>query len=125
MAFLADDILDSGLSYLTANGNALYITSALSTTFAAATSTNALGDKTSISIGSPTDRTEAGNGRKVVVAAISGGNVTGTGTASHYAIVDTVNSAVLAAGALTASQPVTSGNSFSVQAFDIGIPDAV
>jgi hypothetical protein len=49
--------------------------------------------------------------------------VTGTGTASHYAIVDTVNSRLLAAGALSAPQAVTDGNVFTLTAFDIGIPD--
>ena len=124
-SFLSDSILDNGLSHLTNNGDAIYITSALSTTYTAATSTNALGYKTSISIGSPADRTDTGNGRKVTVPSISGGTVSATGTASHYAIVDTANSAVLAAGTLTSSQSVTSGNTFSIPtSFDIGIPDA-
>jgi hypothetical protein len=51
--------------------------------------------------------------------------VTATGTATHFAITDTVNSRLLATGALTASQGVTSGNSFTLTTFDIGIPDAV
>jgi len=36
-----------------------------------------------------------------------------------------VNSRLLAAGSLTASQVVTSGNSFTLSSFTIGIPDPV
>ena len=63
------------------------------------------------------------NGRKVTLAAITGESVTGTGTATHYAITDTGNSRLLATGALSASQAVTSGNTFSLTASDIRIPD--
>jgi len=37
--------------------------------------------------------------------------------------VDTANSRVLVTGALTASQSVTDGNTFSLASFKIGIPD--
>jgi hypothetical protein len=57
------------------------------------------------------------------MSAISDGSVTGTGTATHYAIVDTSNSRLLVTGSLTASQSVTSGNTFSLEALDVGIPD--
>ena len=59
-----------------------------------------------------------------VVAAITDGSVTANGTASHWAITDTGNSRLLATGALAASQAVSSGNTFTLGAFDIGIPDA-
>ena len=72
-------------------------------------------------MGAPGDRT--GGGRKVTVAQITDGTVTGTGTATHYALVDVSNTRLLATGALTASQSVTSGNTFTLAAFDIGIPD--
>jgi hypothetical protein len=36
-----------------------------------------------------------------------------------------VNSRLLATGSLTASQAVTSGNTFTLTSFDIGIPDPV
>jgi hypothetical protein len=51
--------------------------------------------------------------------------VTANGTASHYAVVDTVNFRLLAASALTASQVVTNGNTFTLASFTIGIPDPV
>ena len=121
MATLGDRVYDNGLTVLSTEANRLDICSQEPTTFTEATVTYTLGNKTSLSVGAPTDRT--GGGRKVVVAAITDGEVTGTGTASHYAIVDTVNSRLLATGALSAPQAVTSGNVFTLSSFDIGIPD--
>lgn len=122
MAFLNDTIYDAALDVLTNTGNRLDICSTEPTTYAAATSTNTLGNKTAITVGAPADRTP--NGRKVTVAAISGGSITATGTAAFWAITDAANSVLLATGSLSASQSVTSGNTFSLTAFDIGIPDA-
>jgi hypothetical protein len=121
MASLADRVFDNGLTVLDTEANRIDITSQESTTYAEATSAHTLGNSTSLSIASPTDR--SGGGREVVVAAISDGSVSGTGTATHYAIVDTSNSRLLATGSLSASQSVTSGNTFSLASFTIGIPD--
>jgi len=63
------------------------------------------------------------NGRKVTVAAITDGTVTGTDDATHWAITDTVNSRLLATGSLSAGQLVTSGNTYTLAAFDVRIPD--
>lgn len=123
MAFIADYVFDAALSKLDLEADRLYITSQEATTYAEASSTYALGIKTPVTIGSPEDR--APNGRKVTVAQFSDGSVTGTGTATHYAIVDSSNSRLLATGALAQSQVVTSGNIFSLADFDIGITDAV
>jgi len=123
MAYMNDYVFDAALAKFDTEGDRLDITSAEATSYAQATSTFTLGNKTAISIGAPADRTP--NGRKVTVAAITGGSVTATGTATHWAIVDTGNSRLLATGALSASQAVTSGNTFSLAAFDLGIPDAV
>lgn len=121
MAFLNDRVLDNGLTVLDTEANRLDICSQAPTTYAEATSTYTLGNKTSLSVGVPADRSPSG--RKVTVAAITDGTVSGTGTATHVAIVDTVNSRLLAVQALSASQAVTSGNTFTLPAFDIGIPD--
>lgn len=123
MAFLNDYVLDAALSKLDTEASHLYICSQEPTTFAQANSTYALGVKASLSVGAPADRSP--NGRKVTVAAITDGSVTGTGTATHWAIVDTTNSRLLATNSLTASQAVTSGNTFTLAALDIGLPDAV
>lgn len=123
MASLNDRVFDNGLTVLDTEANKITITSQEATTYTEGNATYALGDSTSISISAPADRT--GGGRKVTVSAVSNGTVTGTGTATHYAILDTVNSRLLATGSLTASQAVTSGNTFTLSSFDIGIPDPV
>lgn len=122
MAFVNDRVMDFGLNVLDTEANRLDICNAEPVTFVAATVTNTLGNKTALSIGAPGDGTP--NGRKVTVAAITDGSVTGNGTASHWAITDTVNSRLLATGALASNQVVTSGNTFTLGAFDIRIPDA-
>jgi len=121
MAFLDDRVFDNGLAVLDTEANAIHITDSEATDYTDATSTSTLGNSTSLSIGAPQDR--SGGGREVVVAAITDGSVTGTGTATHYAIVDTANSRLLATGDLTASQAVTSGNTFTLSSVAIGIPD--
>ena len=121
MASIADRVLDNGLTILDTEANAVHINSQEATTYAEATSTYTLGASSSVAISAPADRT--GGGRKVTMSAISDGSVTGTGNATHYAIVDTSNSRLLVAGALTASQSVTTGNTFSLASLDVGIPD--
>ena len=121
MATLDNRVFDNGLTILDTEANKVLVTSQEAGTYTEANSTYALGNSTSLSIGAPADR--SGGGRKVAVASITDGSVTGTGTATHYALVDTNNSRLLATGALTASQSVTSGNTFTLATFDIGIPD--
>jgi hypothetical protein len=121
MATLNDRVFDNGLTVLDTEANKIVITSQEATTYAEANATYALGDSTSLSISAPQDRTAGG--REVVVAAISDGTVTATGTATHYAIIDTVNSRLLATGSLSASQVVTSGNTFTLSSTTVGIPD--
>ena len=121
MATLNDRVFDNGLTVLDTEANRIDVCSAEPTTYTEATSTNTLGNSTSLSIGAPADR--SGGGRKVAVAAITDGSITATGTATHYAITDTSTNRLLATGSLTASQSVTSGNTFTLATFDIGIPD--
>jgi hypothetical protein len=122
MATLADRVYDFGLDVLDNEANRVDICSSEPTTYTAATSTASLGNTTSITISAPTDGDTSG--RKVTLSAISGASVTGTGTASHFAITDTTNSRLLATGALSGGgQSVTSGNTFSLTAVDIEIPD--
>jgi hypothetical protein len=123
MAYLADRVFDNGLTVLDTEANKILITSAEATTYTQANATYALGNSTTLSIGAPAAR--SGGGRQVTIAAITDGSVTATGTATHYAIVDTVNSRLLATGSLSASQAVTSGNTFTLSSAVIGIPGAV
>lgn len=120
MAFLNDRVLDNGLGVFNAECDRLDICSQEPATYAEATTTYTLGNKASPSCSAPAAR--SGGGREVTVSAITDGSVTATGTATHYALSDTVNSRLLAAGALSASQPVTSGNAFTLTEFTIGIP---
>jgi|TARA_R110000744_G_scaffold229498_1_gene347516 hypothetical protein len=121
MALLDNRVYDNGLTVLDTEANKILITSQQAATYTEANATYALGNSTSVSIGAPQDR--SGGGREVVVAAITDGSVSGTGTATHYAIVDTGNTRLLAAGSLSASQSVTSGNTFTLSSVSIGIPD--
>jgi hypothetical protein len=122
MPYLSPAGLDAALA-VWAGADALYICSQEPTTFAEATSTYALGTKATPTIGAAGDRTP--DGRKRTVAAITDGTVTATGTATHWALTTASGSVLHATGALAASQAVTSGNPFTLGAFDIGIPGAV
>ena len=121
MATIADRVFDNGLTVLDTEANKIVVTSQEATTYAEANATYALGNSTSLSIGAPADR--SGGGREVTAAAITDGSITGTGTVTHYAIIDTGNSRLLVTGSLSASQSVTSGNTFSLASFTVGIPD--
>jgi len=119
MTLLADAALDAGLNYVRTNATVLHICSAEPANYAGIAAVT-LGNKTSPSIAAPSDRTPSG--REIVVAAITDGNVTATGTTTYYAIAS-VNE-LLVTGVIT-SQAVTSGNTFTTTAFAIGFPDAV
>lgn len=120
MSYLNDEVLDQGLDYADTNGTRIDICTTEPTTYAQATSTYTLGNKTGLNTGA----TAAGSvdGRKVTVPAITDGSVTGTGTAAYWALTDGT-SILVAAGALSASQAVTSGNTFSLDAIDITLRD--
>lgn len=122
MPSLSDNVFDSGLDYLDTNTETLFICSQEPTSYAEASSTYALGSKSSPAVAAPADR--AGGGRECVVSAITDGSVSATGTATHYALVkDSATAELLAAGALSASQAVTNGNTFTLTEFAVGIPD--
>lgn len=121
MAYINDEVFDGGLDYADLNGTRIDITSTEATTYTEATVTYTLGNKTGLNTGAP----EAGatDGRRVIVPAITDGSVTGTGTAAYWALTD--GSAILVAtGPLSASQAVTSGNTFTLDAISITIRDA-
>ena len=121
MATIADYVLDAALTKLDTEADRIDITSQEATTYAEATSTYTLGNSTSLSFGAPQDGDTSG--RKVTAGAITDGTVTGSGSATHFAIVDVSASRLLATGSLATPQSVTSGNSFTIAAFDVEIPD--
>ena len=61
-------------------------------------------------------------GRKLALNAISDGVGTASGTGSHWAAVDSVNSRLLATGALDIAKTISSGNAFTINAFTITVP---
>jgi uncharacterized lipoprotein YajG len=122
MPSINDRVLDTGLAILQNETTALVICSAEPTTFTEANATYKLGAKASPTVSAPGAR--GGGGRKVTVSAITDGAVSATGTASHFALIDVTNSRLLATKALSASQAVTNGNTFTLTALDIGIPAA-
>lgn len=119
MAYLNPEARDQGLDWIDTNGTRLDICSQEPTTYAEATSTYTLGSAT-VNTGATVD---SATGRKVTVPAISGASVTGTGTATHWALTDGAG-VLVATGSLSASQSVTSGNTFDLAAFDIDFPAA-
>jgi hypothetical protein len=119
--YLHDDVFDSGLSVLDTLVENLYICSTLPTTFAEASSTYKLGTKATPTVSAPADR--SGGGREVTISAITDGTVSATGTAGYYALTDDSESKLLAQGDLASTQSVTSGNTFTLTEFTIGIPD--
>lgn len=121
MPMLGDLVFDSGLDFLDTDGDRLDICSQEPANYTEATTTYTLGNKVPPTINAPADR--GGGGRKVTIAAITDGSVTGTGTASHWAISDVSGTVLLAAGPLAATEGVTDGNTFTLTEFDIGIPD--
>ena len=119
MAFLNDLVLDAALDEIQTNTTTLYICSAAPVTYAEASSTYALGNKASPTVGTPGDGDT--NGRKITISAISDGSVTADGTADYWAL--TSGSVLYAAGDLASPQGVSNGNTFTLTSFDIEIPD--
>ena len=122
MAYINDSVFDNGLVTLTSNTENLYICSTEPTSFTQATTTYKLGTKATPTVGSPANGT--GGGRSITISAITDGIISANGTAASWAITDNSASTLLATGSLTASQVVTDGNSFTLDAIEIRIADA-
>jgi len=115
--YIHDDVLDAALGIID-NATILHICSSQPANFAGIASVT-LGNKSSPGFTGPANGDTSG--RKITINAITDGSVTATGTASHFALADSTR--LLAAGDLASSQSVTSGNTFTLAAFDIEIPD--
>lgn len=121
MPFIPDAAYDALLNYIQDSVTVLHICSTEPVTYAEATSTYDLGNKATPTVAEPADR--AGNGREIVISAITDGSVTADGDADSWALVS--GAVLLAAGQLASSQTVTNGNTFTLAQFAIGVPDAV
>jgi hypothetical protein len=125
--YLTDNVLDFGLDYIATDvGDAnlrVDICSAAPTTYAEATATFTLGNDVSVTTTGPANGTTSG--RKLTVDATSG-TVSGTNTATHWALSKTnATTELLAAGPLSSPQGVTSGNPFTLTAVEMEIPDVL
>ncbi len=116
---VADAVLDAALNEIKNNVAALHICSAEPTNYTEATSTYDLGDKTPPAFTGPANGDT--NGRKLTIDAITDGSVTATGTADHVALVTAT--VLYYVTTLSSSQSVTSGNTFTLTAWDIEIAD--
>ena len=117
--YINPEVFDQGLDYAVANGTRLDICyTSEPTTYAEATSTKSCGNKTGITVGA----TEAGDtdGRKVVIPEITTGSVTADQTAGWWALTNG-SSILVAAGALSATQGVSNGNPFTLDAINVTI----
>jgi len=122
-AYLHDDVFDNGLNAIKNNTENLYICkTAQPTTFTEASSTYKVGVKATPAFTGPGN---GASGRTLTVDAITDGSVTGDGTAGWYALCDDSASKLLVAYELNATQIVTNGNTFTLTAIDINIPDPV
>lgn len=126
MPYVNDLTMDTGLSSLEAAVDRFDICTQEPTTYTEAVSTYTKGFKdhgaAGSGFGAVADRSPSG--RKVSSTAITDGAVTGTGTVTHWAATDVGSTRLWATGALSASQGVTSDNTFALPSFDIGMPDA-
>lgn len=107
--FFSDDLLDAQLAEL-AQGDRVHLCSAEPASFAAIADLS-LG-ATDMSWTAPADRT--GGGRQATGTPAAGAAYAASGTAAFYAVVDTVNSRLLIANALSASQAVTAGQAIDL-----------
>lgn len=116
-----DALLDEALNDIFNSATAIHICSGDPTVFADV-ATLSLGNKT-FTAGTAFGAPQAGDssGRKIVSTAITTGSVTGNGSATKWAVVD--GTRLLANGTLSAPQACTSGNTFTLDAFKIELPD--
>jgi hypothetical protein len=116
-------VLNNGLLGLIALANKMYVCSALPSTYTQATSTFALGNKDMGVGGVYSGQSIAAGvspvGRQITSNSLTGGNVTASGTATHYAVVDSVNSRFLVSASLGLGGPagVTAGQHFTLGGF--------
>lgn len=122
MAFLHDRVLVFGLSVLESEATRIDICEGEPATYTEARKLS-LGHKLGIEISAAHDRQPSG--KRVTVKPIDDGALTRDGLADTWALSDSINSRLLAAGMISKPKPVTGGNKFNLEAFDIGIPGAV
>jgi hypothetical protein len=122
---LESRILDFGLNEMDTLATHIVICAAEPTVYSLASinAANSLGYKAFAAggaFGAPSDHSV--NGRFVASTAISDGTIVTTGTAAWWAAIDSTNNRLHAHQSLSATQAVTSGNTFTLSSFTIRIP---
>ncbi|AVO36590.1 hypothetical protein [Pukyongiella litopenaei] len=115
MAYYHDDVYDHGLQALRdATTPILHICDPEPTTFAEATATYTLGNKTAPALTALAPRT--GGGRKVDISTFTDGSVTANGTGKFWALVDANDNRLLAVADIAEleQQVLTSGNALAL-----------
>lgn len=126
MALFADYGKDLALNGLISGGTRIDACTSAPTTYAEATSTYSIGNKTGLTLTGPFAATPSG--RKATVPTFSGGSQTGSGTPLYWAITDPANSRLWAVNVISGVTGAFTGtgNQFDMTAtFDIIIPEAV
>jgi hypothetical protein len=117
---LGNNVLDFGLRRFTSNANGLYICSTIPTTYVQATTTYTLGN-ISVAAGTlfalPVNGSPAG--RIVNSTAINNGACTAAGTPVCWAVVDSINSDLMATGPMAGAAAVSSGQTWQLASFDV------
>lgn len=119
--YIPDGVLDDMLEVISQSCTRITICSTQPTTYTEANATYALANVTVDS----SDFTAANgdtSGRKITIAQQTGLTITATDTAAHIALLDVSNSTLLAVTTCT-SQPVTTGNTATINSFDIELSD--
>jgi len=122
MAFFNDLVYDAALDYISSNCDKIHFCSQEPTTYTEAATTYTLGNKAAPTFSALADGDT--DGRKLPVDEYVDGVATGTGTATHLALVDEGNSRLLHTVPITPNRGITSGDALSVQGFDIVFRDA-
>jgi hypothetical protein len=118
----ADVVFDAALNYVKNNGSRITVCNAQPTTYTEAITTFKLAD-VDITSGDYTGPADGDvSGRKVTVNAQAGVTVDTTGTATHVAIVDVSNTALLIVTTCT-SQAIVGTSTIDIPAWDIEIED--
>lgn len=121
--FVNNDVLDAAFNLIKTDCDKMTACSAQPTSFAEGNASLALANAAMAS-GDFTIADGDTSGRKVTVGAKSGITVGTSGTATHVALLDTVNSKLLYVTTCT-SQALTAGNDMTFQAWNIEIADPV
>lgn len=124
--FVPDATLDAFLDYIADNCTRVTICSTQPTNYTEGNATYALADVTVTAGVGNGDFTVANgdtSGRKLTLVQQTGVTVDSSGTAAHIALLDVSNTTLLAVTTCT-SQAVTSGNTATINAFDIEVLDA-